>query len=176
MTTLHLPPVTDGWTLADTDDLPGEQRYEVRNGNLVIMSPARFWHQRVARRIANLLEAAGLHAETEVGVRRTARDGRVADVAALRQDPTDPSITWHPADVFLIVVEVWSRSSEEKDRFPHWYASLGIPEYWLVEPIEGDKWGALITRYELARTPSGTSAYVEIRKTTLEELTRDGLR
>jgi Uma2 family endonuclease len=175
VTTLHLPPVTDGWSLADTDELPGDQRYEVHNGSLVIMSPARIWHQRVARRIANLLEAAGRVADTEVGVRRTARDGRVADVAALVHEPDDSSVTWHPADQVALVAEVWSRSSEEKDRFPDWYARLGIPEYWLVEPIEGSKWGALITMYELARTPSGTTAYVEVRRVTLDELSRTGL-
>jgi Uma2 family endonuclease len=115
----------------------------------------------------------GRHADTEVGVYRTARDGRVADVATLRDEP-DPAVTWHAADAVTLVVEVWSRSSAEKDRFPQWYANLGVPEYRLAEPIEGDKWGALITIFELARTPSGTAAYVETRKTTLDELTRTG--
>jgi len=175
VTTLHLPDVESDWTLADTDNLPPERRYEVHNGSLVIMSPARIWHQRIARRIANLLEAAGRIAETEVGVRRTAHDGRVADVAAFREEPADSNETWHPADALDLVIEVWSPSSDAKDRNPQWYAELGIPAYWLAEPIEGQKWAALITQYELARTPSGTTAYIEIGKTTLDELMRTGL-
>lgn len=170
MTTLHLPDIAADWTLADTDNLPPERRYEVHNGSLVIMSPARLWHQRIARRIANLLEDAGRIADTEVGVRRTARDGRVADVAVFREEPADSSETWHPADALELVVEIWSPSSDDKDRNPHWYAERGIPGYWLAEPIEGQKWGALITQYELARTPSGTAAYIEVGKITLEQL------
>jgi hypothetical protein len=68
---------------------------------------------------------------------------------------------------------VWSPSSDAKDRNPQWYAERGIPAYWLAEPIEGQKWAALITRYKFARnTPSGTAAYIEVGKTTLDELKR----
>jgi Uma2 family endonuclease len=175
VTIADFTPIADEWTIADLEELPRGVRAEVHNGNLLIMSPARVWHQRIARRIANLLEADGRQADTEIGIYRTARDGRVADVAVFRSELTDPTTTWHSADSVALVLEVWSQSSDEKDRFPHWYAALGIPEYWLAEPINGDKWGALITMYELATTFSGNVEYVERRRATLDELMRDGL-
>ncbi len=90
MTTLHLPDVVeDGFTLDDLEGLPSKLRYEIHDGRLVIMSPARLWHQRVARRIANLLEKAGRFADTEVGVRRSNRDTRVADVGVFHEAPTN---------------------------------------------------------------------------------------
>jgi hypothetical protein len=49
-----------------------------------------------------------------------------------------------------------------------WYADCGIPEYWLAEPIEGDRWSALITRYRLARAAAGDAAYIKTDVTTLE--------
>jgi Uma2 family endonuclease len=47
-----------------------------------------------------------------------------------------------------LVVEVWSPSSDGEDHEAmHWYAGRGIDEYWLAEPMEGDRWGAFITCY-----------------------------
>jgi uncharacterized protein (DUF2237 family) len=53
-----------------------------------------------------------------------------------------------------------------------WYADRGIPEYWLAEPAEGDRWGAVLTRYALARTASGDAAYIKSDVTTLDALER----
>ncbi len=178
MTTLNLPDVVEknGFTLDDLDGLPSGLRYEVHDGKLVIMSPARLWHQRVARRIANLLEKAGYFAETEIGIRRTPRDGRVADVAIFRNEPDDLNETWHsPADIAL-VVEVWSPSSDSKDHDLRWYAERNIPTYWLVEPIDGERLGALITIFDLVRAESGTATYLEREKTTLARVEQDGPR
>lgn len=96
----------------------------------------------------------------------------MAEIGVFYEEPADPNMAWHKPETIALVVEVWSPSSDEKDHDPHWYAEIGIPEYWLAEPIEGEKWGALITMYELARTPAGRTAYVETRKATLVELER----
>jgi Uma2 family endonuclease len=168
-------PINDTWTVDDLEDLPPTVRAEVHNGKLVIMSPARVWHQRIERLICNLLEAAGRQADTQIGIIRVKRDARVAEVAVLYEEVADENRAWHKPETVALVVEVWSPSSDDKDRNPDWYAEVGIPEYWLAEPIEGDKWGALITMYELARAPSGTAAYIETRKATLAELQRTGL-
>jgi Uma2 family endonuclease len=168
------PPVDDGWTIADLEGLPSSLRYEVHNGELVIMSPARLWHQEIERRICNMLIAAGRFAFTQVGVRRTARDARVAEVGVFRDSPADSSVTWHDPAALDLVVEVWSKSSDEKDWDTGWYADCGMPEYWLAEPIEGETWGALITIHKLARTVSGESAYIRTEQTTLAELEKPG--
>jgi Uma2 family endonuclease len=179
MTTLPLPPLPlapeDGWTVADLVGLPPTLRYEVHNGKLVIMSPTRLWHQEIERRICNLLVAAQRFAYTQVGVRRTARDARVAEVGVFHEAPTDSSVTWHDPGKLALVIEVWSESSDEKDRDASWYADCGIPEYWLAEPIEGETWGALITVHKLARTTSGEATYIKTDQTTLAELEKSGL-
>jgi Uma2 family endonuclease len=169
--TIHLPAV-EMWTVDNLGDLPSHLRYELHNGRLEIMSPAVTWHQRVERRICNMLERTGRWADTQVGVLNTPSDTRVADVGVFASEP-DPRAAWHPAGNLTLVVEVWSPSSDDKDRNPQWYADRGIAEYWLAEPIEGDTWGALITQYQLARTPAGTAAYVETGRTTLAALEAD---
>jgi Uma2 family endonuclease len=107
--------------------------------------------------------------DTQVGVLNTRGDTRVADIGVFHGEP-DPEAAWYPASSLALVVEVWSPSSDDEDRNPTWYAERGIAEYWLAEPIEGDRWGALIMQYELIRTPSGTAAFVEKGKTTLAAL------
>lgn len=86
-------------------------------------------------------------------------------------EPTDWEIAYHTADQIEIVVEVWSKSSDEKDHHEmQWYADQGIPEYWLVVPIEAAKRDARITRFKLIVT-DGTPAYRHESTTSLTELT-----
>jgi len=108
-------------------------------------------------------------ARTQVGVLNMSSDTRVADIGVFRDEP-DPRAAWHPATKLALVIEVWSPASDDQDRNPQWYVERGIAEYWLAEPIEGDTWGALVTQYQLARTPSGTPAYMETGRTTLTAL------
>jgi Uma2 family endonuclease len=169
MTVLHLPPVEGRWTLTDLDKLPTDLRYEVHDGRLVIMSPARLWHQEIESRIRNLLVRAGRHAFTKVGVKRNDTDGRVPEVGVFYDEPADPEAAWHDPALLALVIEVWSRSSDAKDHNPQWYADRGIPEYWLATPIKGEKWGALIAMYELDRP-----VYRKIREATLAELEEHG--
>jgi hypothetical protein len=88
--------------------------------------------------------------------------------------PVSAALRIRPYSVASWVADTpWAPSSGDKDRNPRWYADRGIAEYWLAEPIEGDTWGALITQYQLARTPAGTAAYVETGRTTLAALEAD---
>lgn len=170
MTILNLPAV-EIWTVEDLEGLPSELRYEIRNGKLVIMSPVRLWHEHVAAEIRGVLRRAGRHAFTNVGIKRTSSDTRVSDVAVFRDEPDDPLESWHEAGEIALVVEVWSPSSDDKDRNEmDWYARRGIPEYWLAEPMDGDKWGAYVTRFTLARATSGEATYMRLEATTLTAL------
>jgi Uma2 family endonuclease len=168
--TINPPP--GPWTVADLDRVPDSGfRVEIHEGNLVIMSPATLWHSDVARRICNALLAAGRSAANEVGVKRSDRSTRVADVAVFQTRPADTHQAFWTPDRLELVVEVVSESSEDDDRItkPRWYAAAGIPEYWRVEEtVEGDD--AVIFRYDLARTADGTPAYVERGVTTLSAL------
>lgn len=169
MTTFHLPAI-ETWTVDELADLPQTLRFELHNGRLVIMSPAKVWHEETAARIRTVLRLAGRLAVTNVGILRTKGDMRVPDVAVFREEP-DPNAAWHNAACIALVVEVWSPSSDGKDYDAmHWYADRGISEYWLAVPVEGDRWGACITRYTLARTADGETTYVEVDTTALNAL------
>ena len=134
------------------------------------MSPARVWHQEIARKICNYLHTTGRFAAADVGVLRTKGDMRVPDVAVFHDEP-DPDDAWHSASRISLVVEVWSPSSDEKDHADmHWYAERGIPEYWLAVPVEGERWGASITRYKLGHTADEEAVYVKVDTVSLSEL------
>jgi Uma2 family endonuclease len=168
-------PIGDVWTVDDLERLPHTLRAELRDGNLVIKSPARLWQGHIRTAVCSKLSSGGRAAFTEVGIQCTDRDARVADIAVFYNEPSNPDSAWQRPDTIALVVEVWSPSSHGKDHTPDWYAELGIPEYWLAEPIEGEKWGALITMYERVQAASGRTTYVETRTATLATLERDGL-
>lgn len=171
---ISLVPAAEMWTVDDLDTMPRDVRCEIHNGRLVIMSPVRVWHQNVARAIANALDRAGRTASTEVTIRRTRSDIRIADVAAFNQPP-DLRTAVHSPDTIDLVVEVWSPSSDDKDHGEmQWYADLGIAEYWLAEPVgDGTTLEATLTRFRLATTANGTTVYVRAGTCTLAEFAGD---
>lgn len=133
MITLTIPDTVGGFTVDDLRELPEKLRWELHNGRLVIMPPARLWHREMPARIRNLLQAADRFAATEVGVINTPGDARVPDVAAVNTEPEDWDITWHSPSTISLVVEIWSPGSDAKDRNSAWYAERGIPGYWDLE-------------------------------------------
>jgi hypothetical protein len=48
-------------------------RYELHEGNLVIMTPSSFWHKAMARRVLLMLHAAGGNVFQDPGSGGTAR-------------------------------------------------------------------------------------------------------
>jgi Uma2 family endonuclease len=169
---ITINPPAGHWTIDDLDRIEADgYRVELHEGNLVIMSPATAWHSVVILRLANALLAMGLPAITEIGVKRSGRDLRVADIAVFREAVTDLDIAfWAPGDI-ATVIEVVSESSELDDRVtkPLWYAEVGIPEYWRVERSE-DRRDAVIFQFELATTANGKASYVQTAVTTLTAL------
>ena len=169
--TINPPP--GPWTVDDLERIPdGGFRIEIHEGNLVLMSPATMWHADVARRIANALLAAGRVASNEVGVKKSDRSTRIADVAVFKERPENRKMAfWHPDDLAL-VVEVVSESSKDDDRFikPRWYARAGIAEYWRVEEAADDQDEAIIITYKLTSTADGEQQYLQTGATTLAML------
>jgi Uma2 family endonuclease len=157
-------------TVDDLESLPDDFRYELHEGVLHIMPPPIQWHSRVARRLADTLERAGMATGTEVGVRFSENDERTPDVAVFRSAPDIERAVFPPSD-FLILIEVVSKASEGQDRIlkPLHYASAGIPEYWRVERDPGDANDALIHQYKL----SDEGRYFQTRVTRLSELERE---
>lgn len=130
----------EGLTVADYEALPEEvsRQIEILDGTVKVSpSPSRA-HQRVARRLANALEAAisdNFAVETDV-------DLRLRDVPLLLRRPDvvvfDASLPDGEAlrpDHCLLVVEVMSPGSVTADRMdkPVEYAASSIEHFWRVE-------------------------------------------
>src|SRR3982751_37151 len=83
MPSLNLPPI-ESLDVEDLLALPEGYRYELHEGNLVIMTPSTYWHKDVAGRILLLLHAAGLQVFPAPGVLgdRT-RDCRLPDLGVV---------------------------------------------------------------------------------------------
>jgi Uma2 family endonuclease len=164
-------PAVDGLTVDDIEDMPENLRVELHNGDLVVKLPGTLWHEKVAEAIVVWFASQHRFAATNPGVKRTARDTRIPDVGVFLTEPAEWDTAYHDPSEPEIVVEVWSRSSDEKDHYEmQWYADRGIPEYWLVTPIEGKKRDAQVTRFRLA-VIDGRPAYRHDSTTSLSVLT-----
>ena len=111
---------------------------EIVDGMVVVSPSASKRHNRLARLLANALDAAAgpqWNADTDFDVRLqdVPLNNRRPDVTVYRADTIDISPT-RPEHV-LLVVEVVSPGSETTDRIvkADQYARAGIPFYWRVE-------------------------------------------
>ena len=167
---LDLPHPTH-WTPELLEQLSAEFRYEVREGNLVIMAAAsRVWHADAQARIWRLLTQRGHHAYIEQGVVLPGAEIRTCDIGIF-DTPPPADRAYHEASAFALVVEVVSDGSRREDREvkPKIYAQAGIPAYWRVE--EDSDGGAVVYQYELRRFASTDDAtYAEVRVASLSAL------
>lgn len=158
----------------DLKEFPDEgYRYELHEGNLVIMSPATQWHFRVIWRLVRYFDNTGRNAGGEVGIKFGRRDVRTPDVAVFHGPFDQNTALFQPSEI-AIAVEVVSPSSEIEDRVtkPWVYAHAGIPEYWRVERIEGTD-DTTIHQFVLEQSPEDEPAYRQAGTTTLSELEKD---
>ncbi|MER7756055.1 Uma2 family endonuclease [Kitasatospora sp. NPDC097643] len=115
---------------------------EIVDGMVVVSPSATKRHNRLARLLANALDAAGgkeRNADTDFDVRLqdVPLNNRRPGVVVYRADTIDESPTG-PEHV-LLLVEVVSPGSETTDRVvkPDQYAKAGIPFHWRVEQVPG---------------------------------------
>jgi len=156
----------------DLEEFPDEgYRYELHEGNLVIMSPATAWHYRAGWRLVHYFDQKGLHVSGEVSIKFGHKDLRTPDVVVFHGPFNRHAVMFKPAEI-AIAIEVVSPSSEIEDRVtkPWVYAHAGIPEYWRVEWIEDTDDGATIYQFVLDQTPDGEPIYRQAGVTTLSEL------
>jgi Uma2 family endonuclease len=140
--TASVPRSAESWTLDDLYDLPNDgNRYELIEGRLLVSpAPARP-HFRAATRLHRLL----LRAAPEylaVGQNAGLVDGPkketyfVPDLVVVPDAVLDldgPALL--PTET-LLAVEILSPDSASTDDVTkrYWYARLGIPQYWIVDP------------------------------------------
>jgi Uma2 family endonuclease len=143
----------DDLTVDDLVDLPEDLRYELIEGRLVLTPHAFTIHNFIGRNTAVAIEEFapdGFSADQEQGLLRNRRNELFPDVMILRDEAGFRSPV-HPDDV-LLVVEVISKSSKTKDRREklEWYAGMGIPHYWIIDPL-----GERVTLTEFRLGPGG---------------------
>jgi Uma2 family endonuclease len=145
------------WTVDDLDDLPDDgNRYELVDGSLIVSPAPAKPHYRAVTRLHRLLVvqapkkyAVGGNGGVATKSKRTyfIPDLFVTEDAAL--DGSDA--TFRPDEVYL-AVEVLSPSNRATDLVlkRHYYAEMGIPRYWIVDPqartlsvlaLDGDRYG-----------------------------------
>lgn len=133
--------------------MPDGVRAEYVDGEAIMSPPAGRGHNKVQRRLANVIEAAlpGVDVSTEAGIRRSRQRYRIPDVAVFAEFE---DVTWSD-QVPVLVVEVLSHTTRSEDtvRKSHEYAVAGIAQYWVVDrehatlavyANNGDGWDLLI--------------------------------
>jgi Uma2 family endonuclease len=180
MTGFNMPRIED----LDVDDLaslPKEYRYELHDGNLVVMTPSTYWHEVTARRLLLLLAAAGLEVLHDAGIRGDRpRDSRLPDLGVVDSLPADlANYSNLPGSAFRLVIEIVSESSpngeyaEKNGEYAEkarWYSERGIPEYWIVDRTpERSHDDAVVHLHRLMLAADGP-AYVRDRTVRLSEL------
>ena len=173
VTDIHLPPI-ETLDVDDLASLPEGYRYELHEGNLVIMTPSTYWHKLMARRIMLMLYAAGLEVIQDAGIRGDRpRDSRLPDLGVVTDLPANVADYSNlPGSAFGMVIEIVSENSVngEYTEKARWYADRGIPEYWIVERASGRAHDdAMIHLHRLALS-GGAPAYVRERSVRLSEL------
>jgi Uma2 family endonuclease len=173
MTGLNLPPIED----IDVDDLallPGGYRYELHEGNLVIMTPSTYWHKVMARRLLLMLYAVGLEVLQDTGIRGDRpRDSRLPDLGVVNDLPADlADYSNLPGSAFRLVVEIVSENSAngEYAEKARWYADRGIPEYWIVDRTPERSHDDAIVHLHRLILSGGTPAYARERTIALSDL------
>jgi len=174
MTDLSLPPIEE----IDVDDLvllPRGYRYELHDGNLVIMTPSTFWHKEMAWRLMLMHRMVGARAFQDPGVKGDRpRDCRLPDVGVVTKlPPNTTTLSNLPGSAYSLVIEIVSPGSVngEYTEKAAWYAERGIPEYWIVEQTpdrDGDD--ALVSLHRLVLAGGQPPAYLRERTVLLSDL------
>lgn len=133
----------DDYLVYDDDT---DNRYELVDGELIVMNPPTVKHNLIADFIHDAFKAEikrlGLAwvSFREAGVRTSLYRSRLTDVCVVpvevaKELINESAIFQHPP---LLAVEVVSPESVKRDyRYKRSeYAALGIAEYWIVDPLE----------------------------------------
>ncbi|MDJ0902434.1 MAG: Uma2 family endonuclease [Xenococcus sp. MO_188.B8] len=126
-----------------------DNRYELVDGELVVMNPPAKRHFKISRFLVRLFEEfisrqkLDIEVFTGIGVRTGSNKARIPDVSVIegevwRSIPDDASAVVQVP--LMLAVEVVSAGAEQRERDytdkAIEYQNTGIPEYWIVDPIE----------------------------------------
>ncbi|MFB6716173.1 MULTISPECIES: Uma2 family endonuclease [unclassified Streptomyces] len=133
-------PPEGGWTADDLDRIPGLPPHtELIDGSLVFMSPQRKFHTRTMWLLEQALLAhlpQDLDVDREMTIRIDKRNRPEPDMVVYRAEAdTGADQTWYEPEDVVLVVEVVSPDSQDRDRDvkPRKYAAAGVVHFWRVE-------------------------------------------
>jgi Uma2 family endonuclease len=122
-----------------------DNRYELEDGELILMNPPTGRHALIIRLLNNAIEAEIARSQLpwvclqSVGVRTSVSRARIPDLCVTtRQQILEKLDVSAIIDSALVGVEIVSPESINRDyRFKRSeYSVAGIPEYWIVDPME----------------------------------------
>ena len=126
-----------------------DRRYELVAGKLIEMPPASFLHSDIVDFIADCFKAIAIEykldfkIKSDVGVRTGINSSRVPDISVIDAEVWQSYRRNSSAVIeenLLLAVEVVSPGAEQIERDyidkVAEYRDKGIPEYWIVDPIE----------------------------------------
>ncbi|MFM9268164.1 Uma2 family endonuclease [Tychonema sp. BBK16] len=126
-----------------------DTRYELVNGELIVMPPESELNRRIATFLLIYFAKQGIPShrltmKTEIVVNSSRAGSRLPDVMVLSEElataleGSSRSTIMSDMPPPLLVVEVVSPHQENRDyRYKRSeYATRGIPEYWIVDPIQ----------------------------------------
>jgi Uma2 family endonuclease len=123
-----------------------DNRYELVDGYLEIMTPPSFRHLLIADKLKEILnqeikrQQKSLICLSELGVRTGWKKSRIADLAVICRSQIIDSLEKRAICEILplLVIEIVSPDSIQRDyRYKRSeYAAVGIAEYWIVDPLE----------------------------------------
>jgi Uma2 family endonuclease len=123
-----------------------DNRYELVDGHLEIMTPPSFRHLLIADQLKEILnqeikrQQKSLICLPELGVRTGWKKSRIVDLAVISRSQIIDSLEQTAICEIppLLVIEIVSPDSIQRDyRYKRSeYAAVGIFEYWIVDPLE----------------------------------------
>jgi Uma2 family endonuclease len=123
-----------------------DNRYELVDGHLEIMTPPSFRHLLIADKLKEILNQAikekhkSLICLPELGVRTGWKKSRIVDLAVISRSQIINSLEKTAICEIppLLAIEIVSPDSIQRDyRYKRSeYAAVGIAEYWIVDPLE----------------------------------------
>ena len=129
----------EGWTL---DNLPADlpKHTELIRGALV-MSPQKAWHMAIVDALKVLISGqcpSEYSVQREMAIRKSLRSAPEPDLCIVHASAVDWDKSIYLPDEVLLVAEVISPESEERDREdkPSLYGAMGISTFWLIERSE----------------------------------------
>jgi len=130
-------------TFAELQQWPDDgRRYELYDGEVIVVPSPFFRHQRVALHIEEILveyerATGGFVGQAPLDIVFSEHNVVQPDILFFRSERRHLLADWEVTRVAPdLVVEVLSRSTEARDRGRKkaMFARFGVPEYWIVDP------------------------------------------